>query len=285
MSDADKGESLRHRLGQFGDAHESDEWETGKIDYVATLNLTAADIPELLTVARQWTEPREWPKDANDMSEYAPIHAWRCLAQLGATEAIGPLIEMLDSPEAEADDWSLEEFPLVFAWIGPASIPALRDYLPDASHGLYARVCTAQSLQEVAKRHPHTRDEVVRILSDALSGYEDNDEEFNAFLVSYLLELKATEAAELIERAHAADRVEISICGNWNMVRKELGVEGLGLVPKDLAAASLFRNLPLLPLLPQVLLGPISSHQVKHQKERRAQRKRQRQDRKRNRKR
>jgi hypothetical protein len=50
-----------------------------------------------------------------------------------------------------------------------------------------------------------------------------------------LLELKATDAAELIERAHAADRVDISVNGNWNTVRKELGVKGLGLVPEHLA--------------------------------------------------
>ena len=76
---------------------------------------------------------------------------------------------------------------------------------------------------------------MVKILSDALSRFADTDESVNAYVVTALIDLKATEAAEVIERAHAADCVDVSVNGNWNDVRKELGVPGLGLVPEDLA--------------------------------------------------
>jgi len=50
------------------------------------------------------------------------------------------------------------------------------------------------------------------------------------------LDLRAVESAEVIERAFAADRVDIMIGGNWNDIRSELGVEGLGLVPEELTS-------------------------------------------------
>ena len=39
-----------------------------------------------------------------------------------------------------------------------------------------------------------------------------------------------------MERAFAADCVDIMIGGDWNDIRLELGVEGLGLVPEELAS-------------------------------------------------
>ena len=41
----------------------------------------------------------------------------------------------------------------------------------------------------------------------------------NGFIISYLLDLGAAEFTELIERTYAADRVDVGICGNWNVCR------------------------------------------------------------------
>ncbi|MCX5656297.1 MAG: DUF1186 domain-containing protein [Planctomycetota bacterium] len=236
VSGAGGAETLRGRLERFGDPHGMWQWTTGEIDYIAALALTAADVPELLAIARQWAEPFDWPEDENDVSGYAPIHAWRGLAQLRAAEAIGPLLEMMDPLDGLNDDWYLDEFPHVFAWIGPASTAPLRDYLLDDRHGVYPRTIASGGLKELARRHDQVRDDVVKMLCEALSKFEQSDETFNGLLVADLLDLKAAEAAELIERAHAADRVDTMVCGCWETVRKELGVEGLGLVPKELAA-------------------------------------------------
>jgi hypothetical protein len=228
-------ESLRRRLERFGDPRQMSAWARGKDDYISQLGLTAADVPELVSIAQHWAEDFEWPEDETDMSAYAPVHAWRCLAQLGATEAIGPLLKMLDPLEKLDDDWYQGELPHVFALIGPASFGPLREYLADERHGMYPRSCVAASLKELARRHGPLRGDAVKALCDALSKFEKNDEVFNSLLVADLLDLKATEAAELIERAHAADRVDLLMCGNWETVRQELGVEGLGLVPPRLA--------------------------------------------------
>jgi len=234
MSGGGAVETLRRRLERFGDPREK-RWKTGEVDYVSQFGLRTADVPALLAIARQWVEPFAWPEDKKDMSGYAPVHAWRGLAQLRAPETIGLLLEMMDPLDADQDDWYLEEFPHLFAWIGPASMAPLHDYLADDRHEVYPRIAAAEGLKELAGRHGELRDEVVKILCDALARFEQTDESLNAFIITGLLDLKATDAAELIERAHAADRVNLVVNGNWNTVREELGVEGLGLVPQDLA--------------------------------------------------
>jgi hypothetical protein len=239
----DTKESLRTRLEKFGDPRKTWKWQSGEVDYVAQFELTSADVPELLAIAREWAEPKEWPDDKDYVAGYAPVHAWRGLAQLGATAAIPLLLEMMDPLGESGDDWYLEEFPHAFAWIGPAALAPLRDYLADDKHGVYARIAAAHALRELAGRHPQTRDDVVIALRDALSRFQATDESLNAFIISYLLELKATDAAELIEQAHAADRVDIMVNGNWNHVRQELGVAGLGLVPEELAGRRAFPDL------------------------------------------
>ncbi len=57
-----------------------------------------------------------------------------------------------------------------------------------------------------------------------LERFAENDEELNAFLIYSLVNLKALEAAPLIERAFAADRVDTFIMGDWYDVQVELGL-------------------------------------------------------------
>ena len=165
----------------------------------------------------------------------AAIHAWRCLAQLRAPEAVPVLLGMIDTLAKADDDWFLDEFPFVFGWIGLPALPLLRDFLAAPGHEEYARACVAESLSNIAKNHAEAREEMVAVLVEMLSRFDKTDKMVNGHLVAALLDLKAVEAAEVIERAHAADCVDLMTCGNWNMVREELGVEGLGLVPPDLA--------------------------------------------------
>jgi hypothetical protein len=236
MANSPEKSSLLTRLEAWGEAIPTRNWLAGDMDYIAVLRLSADDVPELLTITRTWIETQpDWPDDENYIAAHAPVHAWRCLAQLRAEETIPVLLDMLDPLEKVDDDWFLEEYPHVFARIGPAVVPALREYLTDSSHELFARACVVCSLSETALRHPQVRDEVVRILADALSRFADTDDCLNGYMVASLLDLKATEAAEVIEQAHAADRVDLTICGNWNKVRTTLGVEGRGLVPEELA--------------------------------------------------
>jgi hypothetical protein len=219
----------------FGDPRETWKWSQGDPDYVQLFDLSEQDIPQLLTEARQWIERQDWPDDQEDLTIYAPVHAWRALAQLKAIDVVPDLLDMMVVMDEQDDDWHLQEFPDVFGMIGPEVIPALVTLLNNDTQGDFSRSCVAHGLCEIAKRHPTTRGRVIEALNSPLNQSINNTEMLNAFIVGYLLDLQAAESAEVIERAYAADRVDTTVVGNWNTVRDELGVEGLGLVPEKLA--------------------------------------------------
>lgn len=219
------------KLFTFGDPRKTWHWHEGNPDYVTMLGLTAEHAPALIEIAWGWMEIKEWPED--DVSVYAPVHAWRALAQLRAVEAIELLLDMMVEMDQRGDDWHLQEFPYALALIGPAALPAIVARLNDPASEEYVQVCLADSLEHLAEAHPELREQVVQHLAEKLARFEENSPTVNGFLVSYLLDLKATEAAETMERAYAAGAVDESICGGWEEVRTELGVEGMGLAPDE----------------------------------------------------
>ena len=153
---------------------------------------------------------------------WAPIHAWRTLAQLRAAEATVPLLNLLH--QYEEDDWVQEEIPVVMGMIGQPAIAPLQEYLANHRRRLYPRIGAAQSLSEVAQRHTQHRSECVQALTDQLRKFEQNNRTFSAFLISYLVDLDADEAAEVMEAAFAADKVDFSIRGDWEDAQIELGL-------------------------------------------------------------
>jgi len=251
---------VRKKLEHAGDPRNSMHWEKARPDYVKDYSLTQEDIPGLIRLAREWVADTDWPEEEH-LAFFAPVHAWRALAQLRAKEAIPVLLDMMGVMDDRGDDWHLEEFPHVFAWIGPEAVEALTAYLSNSSRGEYARICAAQSLKEIAVRHPQNRDAVVQILTSELRKYADNSNSVNAFLIDYLLDLNAKESADLIEGAYAADGVDEQVVGNWDTVRRELGVEGLGLVPESKAKRSIW---------PKFNLGKAFSMDQQKQADRRA---------------
>jgi len=56
MTEGTETTSLQARLERFGDPRKTWKWETGEVDYVAQLGLTAGDVPELPAMARKWAE-------------------------------------------------------------------------------------------------------------------------------------------------------------------------------------------------------------------------------------
>ena len=149
---------------------------------------------------------------------------YRALGQLRAEEAVEPLTRLLAWIDEYGDDWVIEELPKVFGLIGPPAIPTLADYLDDDEHGLFARTTVADSLKEIAERHPEARDDCIAAVTETLERFEELNRELNAFLVGFLADLRAAETAPLIERAFAADQVEEGIAGRWEDIQAELGL-------------------------------------------------------------
>lgn len=185
-------------------------------DYLA-LGLSPEHVPDLIRMVLDdalYDDPASW----------APIHAWRALGQLRAEEAIEPLTQLLQDIDDFDDDWALEEMPTVFALIGPAAIPTLADYILDTSHGTWARVTAARSLKEIGTNHPDVRSACVSVLTTALERFEMLEPEVNGFLILYLVDLEAVEAAPIMERAFEAGCVDPMVMGDWEDVQIELGL-------------------------------------------------------------
>lgn len=228
-SNRDKIESLPpplDRLFTFGEAEFGVRNE--KPDYVGQLGLTREHVPGLIEIVRMWEDENSLP---DGVAGSAPIHAWRALGQLRAIEAVEPLLAMQNRLDEEGDDWYLDEFAQVFGQIGPAALPALAAYLADDLNGEFPRISAADGLFQIAERYPESRNDVVKALVQQLSRREESVYDLNGFVVAHLAALKATEAAEAIERAFAANVVEDDVCGSWGRVREKLGVAGMGLAP------------------------------------------------------
>ncbi|HEX8209295.1 MAG TPA: DUF1186 domain-containing protein [Longimicrobium sp.] len=190
-------------------------------DYLA-LGLTREHAPELI---RLLTDPevQEYDEDS-PRGFWPPIHAWRALGQLQAEEALEPLATLLQEPQDEEDDWRLTEIPRVLGMIGPAAIPVAKRMVAREDLDEFTRYAGMHVLTEVAARWPETRDQAVEFLMAFLRDWEDRDPEFNAFVISYLMDLDATEAAPLMTDAFEAGAVDLSMAGDWEDVQVQMGL-------------------------------------------------------------
>jgi hypothetical protein len=218
------------RLFQMGKVEWGVEWEGSAPDYVRDLGLASEHVPALIEIALRQADLDDFPADD---AGWAPVHAWRALAQLRAVEAVEPLLTLQHTLDKSGDEFHFYDFPVVFGMIGPPAIPALAAYLHNPENPLYPRVNVGEGLCNVGLRYPEARSEALAPLGEQLAHFEENDYELNGFLVVDLTRLKAVEAAETIERAFAANRVADDISGSWGTVRQELGVAGLGLAADE----------------------------------------------------
>jgi hypothetical protein len=209
-------QALLDRLSALGECEFHQDW----LDCQA-VGIGPEMIPDLIDIALD-DELHDAPSESSLI--WAPVHAWRALAGLRAAEAVEPLTRLLQRTDEPDDDWVLDEIPLVFGKIGPPGIPVLTRYLNDATNGQFARIACIHGLQEIATNYPDVRDEIVAILSDQLKLFEKNDSSINGFLISHMLDLKAVEAAPLMERAFAADCVDLTIAGDWEDIQVALGL-------------------------------------------------------------
>ena len=185
------------------------------------LGLGPEHIPDLIRMATD--KELRWAY-SDTLEVWAPIHAWRALGQLRAEAAIEPLLSLLDEAEGD-DDWVMEELPEVYGMIGPAAIPAITEYIADDSHLDWARITAIGCLEKIGTMHPDSRDTCVAFFIRRLELCKDDDPTVNGFVISSLIDLKALEAAPAIERAFAADCVDLSIAGDWDDVQVELGLK------------------------------------------------------------
>jgi hypothetical protein len=192
-----------------------------KLDYGA-LGLSFNDVPALIRMATDH-QLHDGPQDSPVV--WAPVHAWRALAQLRAEEAIAPLVALFHRADQAIDDWINADLPETLAQFGSAALAPVTDFLADPAHGEWARVAAADTVGCVGKINPELRADCVARLAAQLEKFAEQSETLNAFLISPLMDLCAIEAMPLIERVFASGRVDESVLGDVEDVQIELGLK------------------------------------------------------------
>jgi len=200
--------------GRFTDNDIGKPWP----DYLE-LGLTHEHVPELIRMA---TDRDLDASSSKSLRVWAPLHAWRALAQLRAEEAIQPLLLWLERDED--DDWLNNDVRRIFAMIGPSAIPALEAFLGDDGVSVMGRLSIPECFVEMARDHPAERDRCVGVLVRRLEALATGDPELNAMFIWGLMDLGATEAIGLIRRAFAENRVELQILGDVEDVEMAMGL-------------------------------------------------------------
>jgi hypothetical protein len=184
-------------------------------DYVARHALNEEHVPELIRMAS--TEALH-ELDEDDPAVWAPIHAMRALGQLRATTATRVLIDV--GRAHQDDDWM--ELPGVFELIGPAAIPALQAWLRDDDAELFGRVNAVECLWHIGRAWPASRASIVADFTTLLLSHQRHDPTINGFVVYGLIELGATDRAELIREACEAGDVDSTVTGGWSEIQQLL---------------------------------------------------------------
>ena len=209
------------KLLNYGDCRNYKEWP----NYVQELNLKDEHILELIRMA---TDEELNQGDSDSQEVWSPVHAWRALGQLKASEALKPLLGLLNNRD---DDWISSDFPTLCTLIGLDSIPLLKEFLADSSNDFFARIDAAQSLEAISHQYPETRESNIAAIAGELEKFRDNDPTFNGLLIGKLIDWQAVETINIIERAFKANQVDTSIAGDWDDVQVEFGLKTRDEVP------------------------------------------------------
>ena len=205
-----------NRLLQIGD----DGDDRAGTDYLA-LGLGSEHIPDLVRMLQD-----DALREADNPEAWAPLHASRALGQPRAEEAIEPLLGMLHRLDDQDDEWLGQESPGIFGQIGPAAIAPLERHAASSENSTTERLGAVSGLPEIAQHYPEARAGVVAALTRLLENYAEpeRDPGINGFLITFLADLDAQDAAPLIERAFAAGAVDESIAGDWRDIQIQLGL-------------------------------------------------------------
>ena len=182
------------------------------------LQIDQTHVPDLLRMGTDinllWAEP-ESP------ASMAPVHAWRLLARLQAVEAIGPLVQLLKTPDISR--FIESELPVVLSLFGMPAVPVLHAFLEERKHGEEPRSCAISVLSMIAETTAEARVACVDVLVDQVAAADRSDRIVNAYAVSALKNMKAMIALGAIESAYRNEAVDTAIAGDWSAAVSVLG--------------------------------------------------------------
>jgi len=177
-------------------------------DYLK-LGLTQTNVPELIRMA---TDRQLHRANGDSLEVWAPLHAWRSLAQLKAEDAARPILEMLE--ELEDDDWFHSELPRVMSMIGPSAIPVLAEFMANDRIEPINRIEIPDSLGKIAQTYPGHRKECTEILNRQMEKFEAECDVLNAYVIGGLVDLGETKYIATIREAFSRNCVDLQVLGD-----------------------------------------------------------------------
>jgi hypothetical protein len=185
------------------------EPQLGRIDAIDYRQRHSIDTSHRELLERMVVDPVFTQGEIDQTAAYAPIHAWRALAQLADPRSLPLLFEHLLDPEV--GDWDYEELPEVIARCGAAALPQALEhhhtcFLDDDDEPTVLAMQRVLAL--IAERDPSTRATVVERLRWVVADPQSGRETSRASACAHLAELRAVECLTLIEQAYADGMVD-----------------------------------------------------------------------------
>lgn len=194
-----------------------DEW----LDYPKTFGLSEADVPTLTQLMTD-LQFEEYPDDEELGDElWAPIHAARALGQLRAEAAIPALLKVVELYDEDLQN----DVPKALGMIGAAAIAPCVEFWRDPTKEDMARIVGPDAVSAIPTYHPEARADCIAALTTDLEKLDQWDEMMISALTDALVNLKAVEAASLIEKAFETEKIDEMWVGSWPQVQVNLGLK------------------------------------------------------------
>lgn len=183
------------------------------------MGLTETDIPELFRLLRDqssedWHPPESW----------APVHAWRALAEFQAPELIPDILNLLDEGDGlDIDDVLLDDMFEIASRVGPAALPFFKAHVKDTSKDALNRWTACSAAAAIARRYPATRAQVIALLESILKSAKDNFVILNTGAMTELVDLGSRESIDLIRHVMKARFADEGFRGPIERIEFDLG--------------------------------------------------------------
>ena len=119
--------------------------------------------------------------------------------------------------------------PQILANFGPEAAQPIVRWVVESRGNAPAKCTILEGMKELGDKHPTVQGEMGPFVVRGLEDPQRLAPKVNTWLMMLAIEWQLADAAEVIERAFSANRIDCGMAGDWEDVRKQLHVEGLGL--------------------------------------------------------
>ena len=200
------------------------DWQSGSSVSLENLNISASDAAYLIAIAKGEHLVGLDHNGAADAYYDAPIHAYRLLAELSNPDHIPVFFElMVEYNDMPGMELFFEDIPEILAPHGELAIAPTIEMLHNQDYDERLRIYCPEILTAIAKKHIDTRSTIIRESTEYLT-QNHFTRKLNAFLISLLIDLNATQEIDVIRACHQAHLADITINGDLESVEIALGV-------------------------------------------------------------